>query len=168
MCGCFCLCTMYVHFTFAWLQLYTCMCLPALAHSLWNPLYACVCLHRCEVDLSRVPVNQRQLCTHSLDQGRGRLVFLLTVNTCSGVSISDLCAAPLDEPHEKKNQLENYVSTRTAVFCLYCMDASRQIDVSVYLTLSLVVISQPLNLIMKYKSSGWWRDFSMKFDKLCN
>lgn len=32
----------------------------------------------------------------------------------------------------------------------------------------IVVISQPLNLIMKYKSSGWWRDFSLKFDKLCN
>uniref|UniRef100_A0A671TH80 Multiple C2 and transmembrane domain-containing protein 2-like n=1 Tax=Sparus aurata TaxID=8175 RepID=A0A671TH80_SPAAU len=71
------------------------------------------CLGTCEVDLSRVPVNQRQLCTHSLDQGRGRLVFLLTVNTCSGVSISDLCAAPLDEPHEKKNQLENYSLKRS-------------------------------------------------------
>ncbi|KAM8763147.1 multiple C2 and transmembrane domain-containing protein 2 isoform 1-T1 [Acanthopagrus schlegelii] len=71
------------------------------------------CLGTCEVDLSRVPVNQRQLCTHSLDQGRGRLVFLLTVNTCSGVSISDLCAAPLDEPNEKQNQLENYSLKRS-------------------------------------------------------
>ncbi|XP_036951171.1 multiple C2 and transmembrane domain-containing protein 2-like isoform X3 [Acanthopagrus latus] len=71
------------------------------------------CLGTCEVDLSRVPVNQRQLCTHSLDQGRGRLVFLLTVNTCSGVSISDLCAAPLNEPHEKQNQLENYSLKRS-------------------------------------------------------
>uniref|UniRef100_A0A8D0AE16 Multiple C2 and transmembrane domain-containing protein 2-like n=1 Tax=Sander lucioperca TaxID=283035 RepID=A0A8D0AE16_SANLU len=55
------------------------------------------CLGTCEVDLSKVPFNQRQLFTHALDQGRGRLVFLLTLNTCSGVSISDLCAAPLDE-----------------------------------------------------------------------
>ncbi|XP_010789247.1 multiple C2 and transmembrane domain-containing protein 2 isoform X2 [Notothenia coriiceps] len=66
------------------------------------------CLGACEVDLSRVPFDQRQLLTHTLDQGKGRLVFLLTLNTCSGVSISDLCAAPLDEPHEQENQLDNY------------------------------------------------------------
>ncbi|XP_033988601.1 multiple C2 and transmembrane domain-containing protein 2-like isoform X2 [Trematomus bernacchii] len=66
------------------------------------------CLGACEVDLSTVPFDQRQLLTHTLDQGKGRLVFLLTLNTCSGVSISDLCAAPLDEPHEQENQLDNY------------------------------------------------------------
>ncbi|XP_073320106.1 multiple C2 and transmembrane domain-containing protein 2-like isoform X1 [Pagrus major] len=71
------------------------------------------CLGTCEVDLSRVPVNQRQLFTKALVEGRGHLVFLLTVNTCSGVSISDLCAAPLDEPHEKQNQLENYSVKRS-------------------------------------------------------
>uniref|UniRef100_A0A4W6G404 Multiple C2 domains, transmembrane 2b n=1 Tax=Lates calcarifer TaxID=8187 RepID=A0A4W6G404_LATCA len=68
------------------------------------------CLGTCEVDLSKVPFNQRQLCTHTLEHGRGRLVFLVTLNTCSGVSISDLCAAPLDEPQERQNQLDNYVS----------------------------------------------------------
>nr|XP_020472827.1 multiple C2 and transmembrane domain-containing protein 2-like isoform X1 [Monopterus albus] len=66
------------------------------------------CLGTCEVDLSRIPFDQRQLFTHTLDQGRGRLVFLLTLKTCSGVSISDLCAAPLDEPQERQNQLDNY------------------------------------------------------------
>ncbi|XP_058485330.1 multiple C2 and transmembrane domain-containing protein 2-like isoform X2 [Solea solea] len=66
------------------------------------------CLATFEVDLSRVTYNQRQLFTHSLDQGRGCLVYLLTLETCSGVSISDLCAAPLDEPQEQQNQLENY------------------------------------------------------------
>ena len=71
----------------------------------------CVCVCRCEVDLSTVPYDQRQMITLTLDQGRGRLVFLLTLNTCSGVSISDLCAAPLDEPREQQNQLDNYVST---------------------------------------------------------
>uniref|UniRef100_A0AAQ5YRU8 C2 domain-containing protein n=1 Tax=Amphiprion ocellaris TaxID=80972 RepID=A0AAQ5YRU8_AMPOC len=65
------------------------------------------CLGMCEVDLSRVPFDQRQLFTHTLDQGRGRLVFLLTLNTCSGVSISDLCSAPLDEPHTRQNQTLN-------------------------------------------------------------
>lgn len=71
------------------------------------------CLGMCEVDLSRVPLNQRQLYTHTLDHGRGRLVFLLTINTCSGVSISDLCAAPLNEPHERQNQMENYSLKRS-------------------------------------------------------
>ncbi|XP_070769206.1 multiple C2 and transmembrane domain-containing protein 2-like [Enoplosus armatus] len=71
------------------------------------------CLGTCEVDLSRVPFDQRQLCTLTLDQGRGSLVFLLTLNTCSGVSISDLCAAPLDEPHEQQNQLNNYSLKRS-------------------------------------------------------
>ncbi|XP_060924742.1 multiple C2 and transmembrane domain-containing protein 2 isoform X2 [Limanda limanda] len=66
------------------------------------------CLGTCEVDLSGVPLNQRQLYTHSLVPGRGRLVFLLMLNTCSGVSISDLCSAPLDEPQEQQNQLENF------------------------------------------------------------
>lgn len=35
-------CVMYVHFTFAWLQLYTCMCLPVLVYSLWK--LVCMCL----------------------------------------------------------------------------------------------------------------------------
>uniref|UniRef100_A0A8C5HF74 Multiple C2 and transmembrane domain-containing protein 2-like n=1 Tax=Gouania willdenowi TaxID=441366 RepID=A0A8C5HF74_GOUWI len=67
-----------------------------------------LCLGGCEVDLSTVPVNQRQLFTHSLNHGKGRLVFLLTVNTCHGVSISDLSAAPLDDPRELEVQQENY------------------------------------------------------------
>ncbi|KAM6950645.1 multiple C2 and transmembrane domain-containing protein 2 isoform 2-T2 [Lycodopsis pacificus] len=66
------------------------------------------CLGTCDVDLSTIPFDQRQLFTQILDQGRGRLVFLITLNACSGVSISDLGAAPLDEPHEQQNQLENY------------------------------------------------------------
>ncbi|XP_072321157.1 multiple C2 and transmembrane domain-containing protein 2-like [Eucyclogobius newberryi] len=62
----------------------------------------------CEVNLSQISVNQRQLFTHALDMGRGRVLFLVELNTCGGVSLSDLCAAPLDEPHERQNQLENY------------------------------------------------------------
>lgn len=69
------------------------------------------CVHRCEVELSTVPVNQRRLFTLTLNAGRGVLVFLLAVNTCSGVTISDLCDAPLDQPQERQNQLDNYVST---------------------------------------------------------
>ncbi|KAK7899186.1 hypothetical protein WMY93_020039 [Mugilogobius chulae] len=66
------------------------------------------CLGVCEVNLSQISVNQRQLFTHSLEQGRGRVLFLVELNTCGGVSLSDLCAAPLDEPLERQNQLDNY------------------------------------------------------------
>ncbi|CAK6967412.1 multiple C2 and transmembrane domain-containing protein 2 isoform X1 [Scomber scombrus] len=65
-------------------------------------------LGKCEVDLSRISISKRHLFTLTLDQGRGLLVFLVTITTCSGVSISDLFAAPLDEPQERKNQLDNY------------------------------------------------------------
>ncbi|XP_026233753.1 multiple C2 and transmembrane domain-containing protein 2-like isoform X2 [Anabas testudineus] len=71
------------------------------------------CLGTCEVNLSKIPVDQRQLFTHTLGQGRGRLVFLVTLTPCSGVSISDLCAAPLDEPQERQIQLEKYSLKRS-------------------------------------------------------
>ncbi|XP_056876215.1 multiple C2 and transmembrane domain-containing protein 2-like isoform X1 [Takifugu flavidus] len=71
------------------------------------------CLGTCEVELSTVPVNQRRLFTLSLSPGRGVLVFLLAVNTCSGVSISDLCDAPLDQPQERQNQMDNYCLKRS-------------------------------------------------------
>ncbi|TKS69726.1 Multiple C2 and transmembrane domain-containing protein 2 [Collichthys lucidus] len=71
------------------------------------------CVGTCEVDLARVTFDERHRYILTLNQGRGRLVFLLTLNTCSGVSISDLCAAPLDEPREQQNQLENYSIKRS-------------------------------------------------------
>uniref|UniRef100_A0A3Q2XJV8 Multiple C2 and transmembrane domain-containing protein 2-like n=1 Tax=Hippocampus comes TaxID=109280 RepID=A0A3Q2XJV8_HIPCM len=71
------------------------------------------CLGMCEVDLSGVPPDERQLFTLSLDSGRGRLVFLVTISSCSGVSIADLSAAPLDEPAEHQNQLDNYSLQRS-------------------------------------------------------
>ncbi|KAK2853477.1 hypothetical protein Q5P01_006138 [Channa striata] len=73
------------------------------------------CLGTCEVDLSKIPFNQRQLFKHTLGHGRGCLVFLVTLNTCNGVSISDLCAAPLDEAQERQNQLVNYSLKRSLV-----------------------------------------------------
>ncbi|KAM8876126.1 multiple C2 and transmembrane domain-containing protein 2-like isoform 2-T2 [Synchiropus picturatus] len=71
------------------------------------------CLGVCDVDLAAVPFDQRQLFTLSLEQGRGRLVFLLTRSVCAGVSVCDLAAAPLDDPRERRNQLDNYVLKRT-------------------------------------------------------
>uniref|UniRef100_A0AAZ3RSC5 C2 domain-containing protein n=1 Tax=Oncorhynchus tshawytscha TaxID=74940 RepID=A0AAZ3RSC5_ONCTS len=51
----------------------------------------------CEVDLSSVLPNQSQLFTRVLKEGKGRVVFLIALSTCSGVSISDMCAPPLED-----------------------------------------------------------------------
>uniref|UniRef100_A0AAY5ELR9 Multiple C2 domains, transmembrane 2b n=1 Tax=Electrophorus electricus TaxID=8005 RepID=A0AAY5ELR9_ELEEL len=64
------------------------------------------CYGLCDVDLSVLVVNKPQLFTCSLDQGR--VVFLVTLNMCSGVAITDLCAPPLEEPHERDNMLNKY------------------------------------------------------------
>ncbi|KAM6942732.1 multiple C2 and transmembrane domain-containing protein 2 [Xenentodon cancila] len=71
------------------------------------------CLGMCEVDLSAVPFNQRKLFKCPVVPCRGHLVFLLTLNVCSGVSISDLLAAPLDEAQERQKQLDNYSLKRS-------------------------------------------------------
>ncbi|XP_063336076.1 multiple C2 and transmembrane domain-containing protein 2-like isoform X3 [Pelmatolapia mariae] len=65
---------------------------------------------RC-VNLSKIPFDQRQLI--EMEYGGGHVYCLLTLTTCSGVSISDLCAAPLSEPRELQNQLDNYSLKRS-------------------------------------------------------
>ncbi|RVE74901.1 hypothetical protein OJAV_G00026400 [Oryzias javanicus] len=65
------------------------------------------------VDVSSVPLNQRRVCTLDLGPGKGHLVFLLTVRSCSGVSITDLSSAPLDEPEQQKDLQKNYSLKRS-------------------------------------------------------
>lgn len=74
------------------------LCLPT---DLW-------CL-RFEIDLSRLPINERQLYNHGLDPGKGRLVCLVTLRPCWGVSISDIEAAPLERPNERHSVEEKFV-----------------------------------------------------------
>ncbi|KAJ8248801.1 hypothetical protein GJAV_G00227900 [Gymnothorax javanicus] len=66
------------------------------------------CLGVCDVDLARVPVGQTQLYTRVLGHGVGRLIFLVSVTPCAGVSISDLCTPPLDEPCERESLQHRY------------------------------------------------------------
>uniref|UniRef100_UPI003AAE5970 multiple C2 and transmembrane domain-containing protein 2-like n=1 Tax=Centroberyx gerrardi TaxID=166262 RepID=UPI003AAE5970 len=61
-----------------------------------------------EIDVSRLSVNERQLCTHVLDPGKGRLVFLVTLRPCCGVSISDIHTAPLEQPDERDAIVEKF------------------------------------------------------------
>ncbi|KAM7002987.1 multiple C2 and transmembrane domain-containing protein 2 [Tautogolabrus adspersus] len=61
-----------------------------------------------EIDLSRLPLNERQLYTHVLDPGKGRLVFLVTLRPCWGVSISDIETATLEKPGERVSVVERF------------------------------------------------------------
>uniref|UniRef100_A0A671PI26 Multiple C2 domains, transmembrane 2b n=1 Tax=Sinocyclocheilus anshuiensis TaxID=1608454 RepID=A0A671PI26_9TELE len=66
------------------------------------------CYGQCEIDLSGLALNESTLFTHELDPGRGRVVFLVTPTPCTGASITDLVAPPLEEPHERDNMLVKY------------------------------------------------------------
>ncbi|XP_050969789.1 multiple C2 and transmembrane domain-containing protein 2 isoform X2 [Labeo rohita] len=66
------------------------------------------CYGQCEIDLSGLPLNESTLFTRELDPGRGRVVFLVTPTPCTGASITDLVAPPLEEPHERDNMLVKY------------------------------------------------------------
>lgn len=65
---------------------------------------------RC-VNMSKIPLDQRQML--EMEYGGGHVCCLLTLTTCGGVSISDLCAPPLSEPQELQNQLDNYSLKRS-------------------------------------------------------
>ncbi|XP_019720963.1 multiple C2 and transmembrane domain-containing protein 2 isoform X2 [Hippocampus comes] len=61
-----------------------------------------------EVDLSNLVFNERQLYTQMLDPGKGRLVFLVTLLPCWGVSVSDIENAPLEKPDERDAAVEKF------------------------------------------------------------
>ncbi|XP_052458625.1 multiple C2 and transmembrane domain-containing protein 2-like isoform X1 [Carassius gibelio] len=66
------------------------------------------CYGQCEIDLFGLPSNKSTLFTPELVPGRGRVVFLVTPTPCTGASITDLIAPPLEEPHERDNMLVKY------------------------------------------------------------
>ncbi|XP_055031067.2 multiple C2 and transmembrane domain-containing protein 2 isoform X1 [Misgurnus anguillicaudatus] len=66
------------------------------------------CYGQCEVQLSGLPFNKPTLFTPELDPCKGKVVFLVTPTLCTGASITDLIAAPLDEPHERDNMRLKY------------------------------------------------------------
>ncbi|XP_034391397.1 multiple C2 and transmembrane domain-containing protein 2 isoform X3 [Cyclopterus lumpus] len=61
-----------------------------------------------EIDLLRLQLNERQLYTHVLDPGKGKLVLLVTLRPCWGVSISNIEAATLEKPDERDAILEKF------------------------------------------------------------
>ncbi|XP_035012108.1 multiple C2 and transmembrane domain-containing protein 2 isoform X1 [Hippoglossus stenolepis] len=61
-----------------------------------------------EVDLSGLSFNERHLYTHVLNPGKGRVVFLVTLRPCWGVSISDIEIAALEKPDERHTIVERF------------------------------------------------------------
>uniref|UniRef100_A0A672JF99 Multiple C2 and transmembrane domain-containing protein 2-like n=1 Tax=Salarias fasciatus TaxID=181472 RepID=A0A672JF99_SALFA len=70
-----------------------------------------------EVDLSRLPLNERQLYTHVLDPEKGRLVFLVTLRPCWGVSITDIESATLAKPDERDSVVDKF-SLKNSYKCM--------------------------------------------------
>ncbi|KAM9754451.1 multiple C2 and transmembrane domain-containing protein 2 isoform 2-T2 [Menidia menidia] len=66
-----------------------------------------------EVDLSRLPPDKRQLYTHVLDPGKGKLVFLVTPRPCWGVSLSEIDNASLANPNDRNTITEKFSVTNT-------------------------------------------------------
>ncbi|XP_017321945.1 multiple C2 and transmembrane domain-containing protein 2 [Ictalurus punctatus] len=64
-----------------------------------------------ELDLSQLPANSTQ--TYNVITSKGRLVFLVTQNPCSGVSISDLGSTSLDNPCTNESILKKYSLKKT-------------------------------------------------------
>lgn len=70
--------------------------------------------------MSGLPLNKSTLFTPELDSCRGKVVFLVTPTPCTGVSITDLVAPPLEEPHERENMRFKYVCVHLSVCYLQC------------------------------------------------
>uniref|UniRef100_A0AAX7VLS4 C2 domain-containing protein n=1 Tax=Astatotilapia calliptera TaxID=8154 RepID=A0AAX7VLS4_ASTCA len=62
-----------------------------------------------EVDVSTLTVNEKQLYSYMLNPGKGRVVFLITLRSVWGVSISDIENATLSKPDEKDEVVEKFV-----------------------------------------------------------
>lgn len=59
--------------------------------------------------MSTLTVNEKQLYSYMLNPGKGRVVFLITLRSVWGVSISDIENATLSKPDEKDEVVEKFV-----------------------------------------------------------
>ncbi|EGV94687.1 Multiple C2 and transmembrane domain-containing protein 2 [Cricetulus griseus] len=65
-------------------------------------------LGTCKVDISALPLKQDNCLELPLESCLGALIMLITLTPCSGVSISDLCVCPLEDPSERKQISQRY------------------------------------------------------------
>ncbi|XP_067873876.1 multiple C2 and transmembrane domain-containing protein 2-like isoform X2 [Heterodontus francisci] len=61
-----------------------------------------------KVDLSTLSKEQTNRLELLLQKGQGSVVFLVTLTTCSRVSISDPCASPLVDENERRQIIQRY------------------------------------------------------------
>uniref|UniRef100_A0A8B9L4D6 C2 domain-containing protein n=1 Tax=Astyanax mexicanus TaxID=7994 RepID=A0A8B9L4D6_ASTMX len=94
------------------------------------------CYGMCEVNLSMLSVNKPQLFTCALELGRGRVVFLVTLTSCTGVSVTDLCAPPLEEANERDNIVHSLFVGKSDPFCVLELGNDRLQTHTVYKTLN--------------------------------
>ncbi|KAL0968270.1 hypothetical protein UPYG_G00264580 [Umbra pygmaea] len=61
-----------------------------------------------EMDLCELPVDTQQLYTRYLNPDKGRIVFLVTLKPCTGVTINEIDRPPLEQSDERDQILERY------------------------------------------------------------
>lgn len=77
-----------------------------------------MCVHiRCTIDLSLLSKEHTHKLDLPLEEGEGVLVLLVTLTASAAVSISDLSVNMLDDPHERHQIMQRYVSFS----CVSCM-----------------------------------------------
>ncbi|GAB1292209.1 Multiple C2 and transmembrane domain-containing protein 2 [Apodemus speciosus] len=65
-------------------------------------------LGTCKVDISALPLKQDNCLELPLESCQGVLLMLITLTPCTGVSISDLCVCPLEDPSERQQISQRY------------------------------------------------------------
>nr|XP_004658219.1 multiple C2 and transmembrane domain-containing protein 2 isoform X2 [Jaculus jaculus] len=65
-------------------------------------------LGTCKVDISALPLKQANCLELPLENCLGALLMLITLTPCAGVSISDLCVCPFEDPNERKQISQRY------------------------------------------------------------
>lgn len=87
---------------------------PAGVTSISTQACSCVCARRrCTIDLSLLGKEQTHKLDVPLEEGRGMLLLLVTLTASAAVSISDLSVNMLDDPHERHQIMQRYVSLRS-------------------------------------------------------
>lgn len=73
---------------------------------------------RCTIDLSLLSKEQTHKLDLPLEEGEGVLVLLVTLTASAAVSISDLSVNILDDPHERRQIMQRYVSLDNMDMCV--------------------------------------------------
>lgn len=82
---------------------------------------------RCTIDLSLLSKEHTHKLDLPLEEGEGVLVLLVTLTASAAVSISDLSVNMLDDPHERHQIMQRYVSL---CYCQVFLVSAAWVEVS--------------------------------------